>query len=42
MSNTGQDKLQINSKRNMKDCEEVRNEPTAKKHKPALENKKKK
>lgn len=41
VSNTGQDKLQINSKRNMKDCEEVRNEPNPKKQKPALENKKK-
>jgi hypothetical protein len=28
VSNTGQDKLRINSKRNTKDCEEVRNEPT--------------
>ena len=36
VSNTGQDKLQINSKRNMKDCEEVRNEPNPKKQKPAL------
>ncbi|XP_029401265.1 centromere protein C [Mus pahari] len=41
VSNTGQDKLQINSKRNMRDCEEVRNEPSPKKHKAALENKKK-
>ncbi|XP_034364116.2 centromere protein C isoform X1 [Arvicanthis niloticus] len=42
MSKSSQDKLQINSERNMEDCEEVRNEPISKKHTPALENKKKK
>lgn len=42
MSKIGQDKLQINSKRNMEDHEEVRNEPTPKKPVPALGNKKEK
>ncbi|XP_076794839.1 centromere protein C isoform X4 [Arvicanthis niloticus] len=36
MSKSSQDKLQINSERNMEDCEEVRNEPISKKHTPAL------
>ncbi|XP_031198764.1 centromere protein C isoform X3 [Mastomys coucha] len=42
MSKVGQDKLQISSKRNMEDCEEVTNEPIPKKCKPACEKKKKK
>ncbi|XP_051026171.1 centromere protein C [Acomys russatus] len=42
MSNIGKDKLQINSKRSMEDCDEVTNEPVRKKRVPAAENKKKK
>ncbi|XP_035317690.1 centromere protein C isoform X2 [Cricetulus griseus] len=40
MSNIGQDKLQVNSKRTKKDCEDSRNEPTPKKQMPPIENKK--
>lgn len=40
MSNT--DKLQLNSKGNMEDCEEARNKPTPKKQISPVENKKKK
>lgn len=36
MSTICQDKLQISSKRNTEDCEEVRNEPIPKKHMSAL------
>ncbi|XP_040603221.1 centromere protein C isoform X2 [Mesocricetus auratus] len=40
MSNIGQDKLQVNSKRIKKDCEDSRKEPTPKKQMPPIENKK--
>lgn len=36
MSNIGQDKLQVNSKRTKKDCEDSRNEPTPKKQMPPI------
>ncbi|XP_052591256.1 centromere protein C isoform X1 [Peromyscus californicus insignis] len=42
MSNIGQDKSHVNSKRNMEGCEEGRNEPVPKKQMLPVENKKKK
>ncbi|XP_051054043.1 centromere protein C [Phodopus roborovskii] len=40
MSNIGQDKSQVNSKRSKKDYEDLRNEPIPKKQMPPIENKK--
>ncbi|XP_036056801.1 centromere protein C isoform X2 [Onychomys torridus] len=40
--NIGQGKLQVNSKENMEDCEEARDEPVPKKQMPPVENKEKK